>query len=345
MNPTTASKNKPAKGLGKGLAAMMGESYSHSMEQAEAKGFTPTAPATTGSASPSSTPADGITTMPCEQLIAGPYQPRRQFSDEYLHELADSIEKNGIVQPILVRASTVEKGKYEIIAGERRWRAAKLAKLKVVPVLVREVGDQQALEMALIENIQRQDLNPLEESQAFKRLMDEFDYTQEQLATAVGKSRSHVANLLRLQALPDAIKGMIDKNLLSAGHARALLAAENETQATAIAERVWKEGLSVRQTEQLVKAPSAIAGKIGAALSEPRSPRPQTPAAPQQPAAQAALQLPKNDDVLALEEMLSSNLGLRVSIDSTGNQTGQVVIGYSSLTQLDEILRRLGGSI
>ena len=325
MNTATASKMKQPKGLGKGLAAMMGESYSQSMDHTSA-------PAMAQPAAPSE---HSVGTLATHMLVAGPYQPRRQFSDEYLHELADSIEKNGIVQPILVRASTVEPGKYEIIAGERRWRAAKLAKLSEVPVLIREVGDQQALEMALIENIQRQDLNPLEEAMGYQRLMDEFDYTQEQLATAVGKSRSHIANLLRLQGLSEPIKAMIDKGLLSSGHARTLLGAPNAEQ---IAERVWKEGLSVRQTEQLVKAPEAIAEKLKGMME----PRPQPQPRHEQP---AQPRMPKSEDVLSLEEMLSNNLGLKVSIDSTGNQTGEVVIGYASLSQLDEILRRLGGSI
>ncbi len=328
----TASKTKPSKGLGKGLAAMMGEGYSQSVNHNAA------GPVSIASELPQAG-NNGITMAAIGSLVAGPYQPRRQFSDEYLHELADSIEKNGIVQPILVRASTVDTGKYEIIAGERRWRAAKLAKLVEVPVLVREVGDQQALEMALIENIQRQDLNPLEEAMAYQRLMDEFDYTQEQLATAVGKSRSHIANLLRLQTLPEAIKTLIDKNMISAGHARALLGAPN---AETIAERIWKEGLSVRQTEQLVKTPEQIADRIKGMLQPKEQPRVTTPHAPSNPPTQ---RIAKSEDVLALEEMLSGNLGLRVSIDSTGNQTGEVVIGYASLTQLDEILRRLGGSI
>ncbi len=339
MNTIAASKPiaKQPKGLGKGLAAMMGETYSQNLDHNAAKSAQAPAAANNNN--------EGIATLPTHELVAGPYQPRRQFSDEYLHELADSIEKNGIVQPILVRASTVSPGKYEIIAGERRWRAAKLAKFAEVPVLIREVGDQQALEMALIENIQRQDLNPLEEAMGYQRLMDEFDYTQEQLATAVGKSRSHIANLLRLQSLPESIKAMIDKSLLSAGHARALLGSPNAEQ---IAERVWKEGLSVRQTEQLVKAPEAIAEKLRS-MAQPKAnaavPQQPQPAPQPQPQAPAAGRLPKSDDVLALEEMLSGNLGLKVSIDSTGNQTGEVVIGYSSLAQLDEILRRLGGSI
>ncbi len=341
MDNMTANKPKQTKGLGKGLAAMMGETYSQSMDHTAAK----TAPAAAKVTLASPETDSGIGSLPINQLVAGPYQPRRQFSDEYLHELADSIEKNGIVQPILVRASTVEAGKYEIIAGERRWRAAKLAKLATVPVLIREVGDQQALEMALIENSQRQDLNALEEAMGYQRLMDEFDYTQEQLATAVGKSRSHIANLLRLQSLSDTIKALIDKGLLSAGHARALLGANDTKQAEQIAERVWKEGLSVRQTEQMVKAPEAIAQKLKG-MMEPKQPAPQAvaPAQPQ-PAAPQAARLPKSEDVLALEEMLSGNLGLTVSIDSTGHQTGEVVIGYASLAQLDEILRRLGGSI
>lgn len=333
----TASKQKPAKGLGKGLAAMMGESYSQSLDHNTTPASRDAQQGERGAS------AEGTSTLTITTLIAGPYQPRRQFSDEYLHELADSIEKNGIVQPILVRASSVEPGKYEIIAGERRWRAAKLAKLDAVPVVIREVGDQQALEMALIENIQRQDLNALEEAMGYQRLMDEFDYTQEQLANAVGKSRSHIANLLRLQTLSDTIKALIDKNLLSAGHARALLGSATTKQAEEIAERVWKEGLSVRQTEQLVKTPEMVTEKIRDALTAKTSAQPrQTP----QPATQQVPQrLPKSEDVLALEEMLAGNLGLRVSIESTGNQSGEVIISYSSLSQLDEILRRLGGSI
>jgi len=319
-----ATKKAPAKpqpkGLGKGLSALMSDGYSQTVN--------------------SDTPSqlkEGVQMLALSRLHAGPYQPRRQFADEYLHELADSIEKNGIMQPILVRASAVEPGKYEIIAGERRFRAAGLAKLENVPVIVREVEDAQALEMALIENIQRQDLNALEEASGYARLMEEFDYTQEQLAATVGKSRSHIANLLRLLTLPETIKKLIDNGLITGGHARALLGAE---QAEAIAERIWKEGLSVRETEQLVKAPNAIADAIQ------QTPRPRVPSkAPSAPQAALPQAQPKSEDVLMLEEMLSGNLGLKVSINSYGNQQGDVVISYASLAQLDEILKRLGGSI
>lgn len=320
---SAATKKHPAKpqpkGLGKGLSALMSDNYSQSMTNA-------------------ATSKEAPNTLPISKLHAGPYQPRRQFSDEYLHELADSIEKNGIMQPILVRASAVESGKYEIIAGERRFRAAKLAKLTTVPVIIREVEDQQALEMALIENIQRQDLNALEEAAGYARLMEEFSYTQEQLASTVGKSRSHIANLLRLLSLPDSIKKLIDSGLITGGHARTLLSAEN---AEAIAERIWKEGLSVRETEALVKAP----GDINAAIQQqPKTPRipSKAPSAQQAPMPQPQA---KSDDVLMLEEMLSSNLGLRVSINSYGNQSGDVIISYASLANLDEILKRLGGGI
>jgi ParB family chromosome partitioning protein len=365
MNQTTM-KSKPApRGLGKGLSALMSDSYSQAMtaEMPAAR----TAPALSGTANGAS-----LTLLDTGRLHGGPYQPRRQFTDEFLHELADSIEKNGIMQPILVRSSTVEAGKYEIIAGERRWRAAKLAQLAQVPVLIREMGDQQALELALVENIQRQDLNPLEEANGYQRLMDEFDYTQEQLASTVGKSRSHIANLLRLLGLPEAIKQHIDKGLLTAGHARALLGAED---AEGIAARVVTEGLSVRQTEQLVKgrqpneaplptAPAPSVPMAPLAVEPPAVPAPHhashvppyvpSYAAPQAPApvaaaprtapAPASPYLPKSEDALALEEMLSASLGLRVRIDSVNSQSGQVVVGYETLTQLDEILRRLGGS-
>ncbi len=324
MTISAASKTKPSKGLGKGLSALMSESYSQNLSSS--------API----AAPVAPNVAGVTQMPVSQMMAGPYQPRRQFSDEYLHELADSIEKNGIVQPILVREHPAQAGHYEIIAGERRFRAAKLAKLSHVPVLVREVSDQQALEMALIENIQRQDLNPLEEAMGYQRLMDEFDYTQEQLAIAVGKSRSHIANLLRLQSLPESIKVLIDKGQLSAGHARALLGCEH---AETLAERAVREGLSVRQIEQFVKSGALSTDTASRASSAPRNQSPY-----HRNGSESARQ-EKNGDILALEEMLSANLGLKVSIDSTGNQSGEVVIAYSSLAQLDEILRRLGGSI
>lgn len=182
------------------------------------------------------------------KLSPSPYQPRTEFDPESLRELADSIEKNGIIQPIVARQRA--KNDYEIIAGERRWRAAKLLNLDEVPVIIRNLTDRDCMEMALVENIQRRDLSPLEEAQAYRRLLGEFGYTQEDLAKTVGKSRSHVANILRLLALPDSIKQMIKAGTLSMGHARAVLSAENPDY---IAQKIIEQKLSVRETEELIQ--------------------------------------------------------------------------------------------
>lgn len=266
--------------------------------------------------------AGGVTTLPIAQLQAGKYQPRRNFDDAVLHELADSIEKNGILQPLVVRA--VRHDHYEIIAGERRFRAAQLAKLKDVPVIIRDVSDTQALEMALVENIQRADLNPLEEAAGYQRLMDEFAYTQEKLSQVVGKSRSHVANLLRLLDLPSSIKKLVDEGKLTMGHARALLTAKD---AETLAKKIVAEGLSVRQTEALASGNELP--KKAAKSSVPR---------------QAGKESVKSEEVQEIETMLAENLGLKVSINTRGAQSGEVAIAYENLSQLDEILRRLGGS-
>jgi ParB family chromosome partitioning protein len=294
------------KGLGKGLSALMSEDYSTAQPAAKAN----VGELRTG----------GLSVLATDRLVAGPYQPRRHFDEEVLLELADSIEKNGIMQPIVVRENG--KGRYEIIAGERRWRAAKLAKLKTVPAIIRAVTDAQALELALIENIQRADLNPLEEGAGYARLMQEFRYTQEKLAGIVGKSRSHIANLLRLLELPETIKKMIDKGQLSMGHARALLTAENPEK---LAAEIVARGLSVRQTEELARG--GVSPKQSSA----------------KPAGEAKPARGKNDEVLQIEAMLSENLGLKVAINPRGAQAGEVVITYENLSQLDDVLRRLGG--
>lgn len=299
-----------AKGLGKGLSALMSEA-----------GLPPAAPAA-GTAN--DIRAEGLSVLPTDQLTPGAYQPRRQFDEEVLLELAESIEKNGVMQPIIVRAG-VAPGQYEIIAGERRWRAAKLAKLKTVPVIIRKVSNAQALELALVENIQREDLNPLEEAGGYQRLIKEFNYTQEKLAAEVGKSRSHVANLLRLLELPESIKKLIDEGKLSMGHARALVGVAN---AEALARTIIAKGLNVRQTEELVKNGVPPLAKEKGAEKE-----------------KAAASAGKSQEVLQIEEMLSENLGLKVSIHTRNAQAGEVAIAYDTLTQLDDILRRLGGSI
>lgn len=316
------------KGLGKGLSALMGDSP------------LPGKPAS-GNARPvlAAAATDGtgeVRALPVTALESGKYQPRRHFNEENLSELADSIEKHGIMQPIVVRA--VAEGKYEIIAGERRWRAAKLAKLETVPVIVRDVADADALELALIENIQRADLNPLEEAEGYQRLMSEFKHTQESLSKVVGKSRSHIANLLRLLKLPEGVKKHIDAGTLSMGHARAVLMANDPE---SLAKTIIALGLSVRQAEELAQGRTSVdaiqAGVMGAATSGKGR-------------GDAAV-LPrltkggKSEDVQQLENMLCDSLGLKVSINTRGGQVGDVVITYESLSQLDDILRRLGGGM
>lgn len=339
-----ATTTKP-KGLGRGLSSLMGDAVplaapapARTNPKAQEAAVAQAAAAV---AAPTIAPSNKLSV---DALSPGKYQPRRHFNEEALTELADSIEKHGLMQPIVVRA--LKEGRYEIIAGERRWRAAKLAQLREVPVIVRDVDDVEALELALIENIQRADLNPLEEAAGYQRLMDEFGYTQEKLAPVVGKSRSHIANLLRLLRLPESIKKRIDTGELTMGHARAILMAKEPEE---LAKRILEVGLSVRQAEEFAKGIVPTAPKAEQEHAAPNL----TPAAiahkmagqgGHKPSARTS-NAEKNEDVLQLEAMLAESLGLRVSINTTGAQAGEVVIGYDTLTQLDEILRRLGGSI
>ena len=260
----------------------------------------------------------GARTVPIAALAPSRFQPRRHFAEEELQELVSSILTNGILMPILVRRAGDDLGggiDYEIVAGERRWRAAQLAQLHEVPVTVKELSDPQALEVALIENVQRQNLTPLEEADGYRRLMDEFGHTQEAMSETVGKSRSHVANMLRLLNLPDAVKALLDNGSLSAGHGRALLAADDPA---ALAEKVVAGALNVRATERLVKKANASA------------------AAPAPVAAAPA----KDADTRALEKQLSERLGLAVTISHTGER-GDVRIAFQTLDQFDDIIARL----
>ncbi len=248
-------------------------------------------------------------------ISANPDQPRRTFSEEALKELSDSIAAKGIIQPLILRKNPRDPNGYEIVAGERRWRAAQRAQLHEVPAVVRELDDVEVLELALIENIQRDDLNAIEEARAFRQLMDRFGHTQEKLAEALGKSRSHIANLLRLLNLPEGILEMVVDGRLSAGHARALLTADDPDALAALA---VKKGLSVREVERLAKTTKAT-----------------NPIAPSGG--------PKKDaDTALLEKDLKAALGMTVTIDHTpGGETGALKIKYKSLEQLDEICRRL----
>ncbi|WGF87342.1 ParB/RepB/Spo0J family partition protein [Marinivivus vitaminiproducens] len=251
-------------------------------------------------------------TLPIEHLRPSPHQPRRYFADDEIEALAQSIRSQGLVQPLVVRPSGTS---FEIVAGERRWRAAQRAGLHDVPVVIRELNDQQALELALIENVQRQDLTPIEEASAYRRLIDDFGHTQDALARALGKSRSHVANTLRLLHLPEPIRAMMERGELSAGHARALLACDEPER---IAQQVVAGGLNVRQTEDLVRRAAA-----GTTTRPPVAAR------------------PRDVNITTLEQDLRSRLGLRVDIKPKGRQGGVISFAYSTLDQLDGLLRRI----
>ncbi|WP_404382409.1 ParB/RepB/Spo0J family partition protein [Caenispirillum salinarum] len=302
------------RGLGRGLSALFGDEEDTTAAGAEASGAAPAGPAAAGEQEQS----DRLTAerlVPVGRLRSGRFQPRKEFDQQAIDDLAESIREKGIIQPILVRTHPDDPSLFEIIAGERRWRAAQQAQLHDVPILVKAFTDREALEVALVENLQRQDLSPLEESEGYQRLMDEFQHTQDDLAKAVGKSRSHVANMMRLLALPDPVKGMLREGRLTAGHARALLNSENPE---VLAERVVSRGLNVRQTEKL----AMTEGK--------KQPRKKT----------AAKSAEKDADTLALERDLSQLLGLNVSITFAG-RGGTLAIEYDTLEQLDDILHRL----
>ncbi|ESZ00948.1 ParB/RepB/Spo0J family partition protein [Mesorhizobium sp. LNHC209A00] len=283
------------KRLGRGLAALIGE-----IDR-------PAAPEKPGMS------ADGK--VPIEFISANPKNPRRHFGDAELTDLAQSIREHGVVQPVVARPSPTQAGRYEIIAGERRWRAAQRAGLTEIPVIIRDVNDRTALELAIIENVQRADLNAVEEAQGYQQLIDDHGYTQADLGQVIGKSRSHVANTLRLLKLPDVIRDMLVDGALSAGHARTLVTAEDPA---GLAKRIVEEGLSVRQAEALAQMP-AVASSNGT-----------KPAAPAE----------KDADTLALEKLLTDTTGMIVSIDHKG-KGGVLRVAYRSLEQLDELCRRL----
>ncbi|WP_166300115.1 MULTISPECIES: ParB/RepB/Spo0J family partition protein [unclassified Bradyrhizobium] len=259
--------------------------------------------------------------VPIEFLKANPRNPRRSFADAELGELADSIKARGVIQPIVVRAIKGVQDRYEIIAGERRWRASQLAGLHEVPIVPVEVSDSDALEIMIIENVQREDLNAMEEAQGYHALADEFKRGQEDIAKIVGKSRSHVANMMRLTKLPAEVQALISKGDLSAGHARALIGVPDPL---AAAKRIVAEGLNVRQAE-------ALAHEEGVPERKPQKAR-----------AGAAAKVDKDADTLALEKRVSDALGLAVTV-SHRDPGGTVQISYRNLEQLDEVVRRLEG--
>jgi ParB family transcriptional regulator, chromosome partitioning protein len=286
-DPANKPDENPRRRLGRGLAALIGDDVS---EEAVIEDIR------------------HLRHVPVELLRPNPHNPRKRFSEEDIDELARSLREKGVLQPLLARERP--GGLYEIIAGERRWRAAQRAGIHDVPVLIRNLSDGEALEVALIENIQRADLNPLEEARGYSQLLTEFNYTQQQLAESVGKSRSHIANTLRLLSLPDGVKKHIEDGTLTAGHARALIATDSPEE---LAEKIVTLGLSVRKAEELSRGANTHARK-------------------EAPATDA--------DTIAMERQLVETLGLKVDIRN-GRSGGTIVLHYKTLEQLDDVVRRL----
>jgi len=293
------SEDPSRRRLGRGLAALIGEMDRPAEPQQQPK-------------------ITADRNAPIEFLEANPRNPRRNFDDGELSDLAQSIREHGIVQPVVVRPHG-DSGRFEIIAGERRWRAAQRAGLTEIPVIVREVNDRVALELAIVENVQRTDLNPVEEALGYQQLIDDHNYTQADLGQIIGKSRSHVANTLRLLKLSDDIRSMITDGKLSAGHARTLVTAHDPA---ALAKRIVDGGLSVRQAEALAQQPVQ---------------------ANDNPPARNKLAAEKDADTLALEKLLSDASGLKVLINHK-EKGGEIRIAYKTLDQLDELCRRLQAS-
>jgi ParB family chromosome partitioning protein len=284
------------KGLGRGLDALLA-----------------------GDSGPSGAPGDRLATLPVTRLQPGRYQPRTRMDEASLAELAESIRTQGIIQPILVRASDAAPGApYEIIAGERRWRAAQIAGLADVPVLIRDIPDQTALAVALIENIQREGLNPLEEARGIQRLIEEFQLTHQEAATAVGRSRAAVSNLLRLLSLAAPVQEMLLQSAIDMGHARALLPLDRAAQLR-VAQAIAAGGLSVREAERRARAALA----------------------PARPAASRAARADR--DIARLEEELAGQIGTTVQIQPTRKGAGKIILHYASLDHLEDLLARLRG--
>jgi len=294
------SKSKtPARGLGRGLSALMSD-------------VTPQA----DNQQPVQNSAERLIAI--EQIYPNPDQPRRTFDDQAMEDLTASISEKGVIQPLIVRRKESGTGQFEIVAGERRWRASQRAKLHEVPVIIRDFSDLEVLEVAIIENIQRSDLNAIDEAAGYKQLMEKFGRTQDEMGKALGKSRSHIANSVRLLTLPSSVQTLLESGQLSAGHARTLVA---HPEANALAVEIVKKGLSVREAEKLAKSykqPKKIKEKV--------------------------LAQSKDADTVQVENELSAQLGMKVSVNhATGRENGQLVLNYRDLEQLDDLLRLLSG--
>jgi ParB family chromosome partitioning protein len=281
--------NKTKKGLGRGLSSLMGDT-----ETTQTK----------------NTNIGQETKIPIANLKPSPSQPRRLFNKNSINELADSIKAKGIVQPLVVRPSPSDVNSYEIIAGERRWRAAQIAQLHEVPAVIRNFNDTEALEIAIIENVQRSDLSPIEEAAGYKRLIENHGHTQEDLSGIVGKSRSHIANIIRLLSLPQSIQDMITEGKISSGHARAIM---NSAFPEQLAEKIINENLSVRDAENLAKDKKGIIKKLKL----------------------------KDPDTIDLENKISEKLGLTININHKGKKGGSIKIDYKTLDQLEMITQKL----
>ena len=290
--PEEHSHGGKRKSLGRGLGALLGDAE---FNIDEALNDTPTQSA--------QAPDDRVDV---NLLFPSPFQPRKDFDEEALNALVESVKEKGVLQPLLVRK---KNGRFEIIAGERRWRASKLAGLQTVPVIVKDMDDKEVLEVALVENLLRENLSAIEEAEGFQRLIDEFSHTQEALAQIVGKSRSHVANTLRLLNLPDSVKDLVREGTLSAGHARALVGLDN---AETLAKQIVAKDLNVRQVEELV------AKQKNPEVKEPKK--------------------AKDEDIVEIEKDLNKNLGLRIKISPSKQGGGKVVLQYASAAELDMII-------
>ena len=288
----------PKKRLGRGLAALIGDDAPIDVEIEVVSSHT------------------GYQELPIEMVRSNRLNPRKVFNDIELQDLANSISEKGILQPIVVRPSKDNEG-YEIVAGERRWRAAQLAALHKVPALIRELSDQEVLEIAIIENVQRADLNPVEEAMGYHQLIEQFEYTQQQLAESIGKSRSHIANTIRLMTLPKSVLEALQDGKLTAGHARALIATVDPQ---ALAQKIIALGLSVRQAEQMAKN-----------AANPNS-------------TTVTKKTTDDSNITAVEKMLAEAIGLKVSIETKTPEKGKLIINYKTLDQLEEICTKLGVS-
>jgi ParB family chromosome partitioning protein len=289
----------PKKRLGRGLAALIGDDIADEV-LATAEG----------------TAASGLREVPIEMVRSNNLNPRKSFNEQELEDLARSIAEKGILQPVVVRP-VGNDATYQIVAGERRWRAAQRAGLHTIPVLVRELSDKEVLEIAIIENVQRADLNPVEEAMGYQQLIDSFDYTQQQLAESIGKSRSHIANTLRLMSLPKAVLDQLQEGSLTAGHARALIATDDPA---ALAQKIVALGLSVRQAEALARNQ---AEKSDNQATEPKG----------------------QSDLRAIEKTLSETLGLRVSLQPGAGEKGKLIINFKTLDQFEELCTKLGAKL